>query len=884
MHPRIETKLIDSIVGSDEHGNRVPDPSLLAGDRIGLSNKPRQTLIVDRLKAVENIVAFVNGVLKANPVAARLINKDLIYSDNFFAEEALPATTDYDYAVDTFGQISYVSPLTAGTFVAGKKYVIMFLGTTDWNAAAGTTGVTYTVGSVFTAANAGIGSGSAVLRRILVKQDSNYNNRWTLYNNQLSGVPELLKTQTFNAKNFWDYADWYATGYSSKTLTINYTVEKFYNIYTLDLVPGNIVKVTDNNAGLFEIYKMDVNSKLELIGLEKGTIQLGTALYAKVGYDHDTFDIDLFDYNSFNEFRYILKGLKEDVFVKDLAIYYNQLLFFVIEYILSEQKYVDWIFKTSFISIAHKLEGLIQTTSYVKDRQGFYESFIKEVKPYRTKIREYTMSYSKTETLDSATVTDFDLPAYYDSDIGVFRSPNGDFPAKDAYLLDTRAEYQDWNNHHKYEIGSIVLDEPGYGHLTSPDISVVSMDLTGTGASAKSTISNTDGSILNITMTDVGKDYTNTPLVAITGTGSSPTTANYTPSKASPRLVNNKVRKIKTTLRFDRIQYTSQVVDWQPGTIYPSGSYVSYQGQAYTTTRSAPASSTFDRTYFTGVSSDTFNNANDRINAFYSPTASMVPKVLARLMTGLDNPRVTSNISVTVDTAVQGGGFTGVAIPAGQFVPGEQYIITGLGDTNWGAVGAISGQVGLLFTANAAGSGSGNAAVAISSDAFANINGIAAESITVNGGAFVYDIFSHAPEELLPGITYDALAIRVRERNSNTSQNPTQTWLYHRFIDMNKSREISTVISPTTTTTLSQPLDVNDTEITVVDGSALPVPNVVTLTPGRIYINGERIEYYTKNGNTLGQIRRGVGGTSTPMVHSVGSKVESLAVTTALYT
>ena len=884
MHPRIETKLIDSIVGSDEYGNRVPDPSLLVGDRIGLSNKPRQTLIVNRLKAVENIVAFVNGVLKANPVASRLINKDLVYSDNFFAEEELPAVTDYDYVVDTFDQVTYASPLTAGTFVAGKRYMILTLGTTDWNAAAGTTGVTYTVGSVFTAANAGIGSGSAIVRRILVKQDSNYNNRWTLYNNQLSGVPELLKTQTFNTKNFWDYADWYATGYSSKTLVINYTVEKFHNIYTLDLVPGNIIKVTDNNAGLFEIYKMDVNSKLELIGLEKGTIQLGTALYTQVGYDHDTFDIDLFDYNSFNEFRYILKGLKQDVFVKDLAIYYNQLLFFVIEYILSEQKYVDWIFKTSFISIAHKLEGLIQTSSYVKDRQGFYESFIKEVKPYRTKIREYTMSYTKTETLDSATVTDFDLPAYYDSDIGVFRSPNGDFPAKDEYLLDTRAEYQDWNNHHKYEIGSIVLDRPGYGHLTSPDISIVSMDSAGTDASAKSTISNLDGSVLSILMTEVGQNYTNTPLVVITGTGSSPTTANYAPSKASPRLVNNKVRKVKTTLRFDRIQYTSQVVDWQPGTIYPSGSYVSYQGQAYTTTASAPASSTFDRTYFTSVSADVFNNANDRINASYAPTASMVPKVLARLMTGLDNPRVTSNIAVVVDTAVQGGGFTGTAISAGQFVPGEQYIITKLGDTNWGAVGAISGQVGLLFTANAAGSGSGAAAIAISSEAFANISGIAAESITVNGGAFVYDIFSHAPEELLPGITYDTLAIKVRERNSNTAINPVQTWLYHRFIDMNRSSEISSDIDTATTTSLSLPLDVNDVEIAVLDGSALPVPNAVTLTPGKIYINGERIEYYTKNGNTLGQIRRGVGGTSTPILHSAGSKVESLSVTTALYT
>jgi hypothetical protein len=192
--------------------------------------------------------------------------------------------------------------------------------------------------------------------------------------------------------------------------------------------------------------------------------------------------------------------------------------------------------------------------------------------------------------------------------------------------------------------------------------------------------------------------------------------------------------------------------------------------------------------------------------------------------------------------------------------------------------------VGLLFTANAAGSGSGAAAVAISSEAFANISGIAAESITVNGGAFVYDIFSHAPEELLPGITYDTLAIKVRERNSNTAINPVQTWLYHRFIDMNRSSEISSDIDTATTTSLSLPLDVNDVEIAVLDGSALPVPNAVTLTPGKIYINGERIEYYTKNGNTLGQIRRGVGGTSTPILHSAGSKVESLSVTTALYT
>jgi hypothetical protein len=882
MHPRIENKLIDSIVGSDELGNRVPDPSLLPGDRIGLSNKPRQSLIINRLKAVDNIVTFVNTVLKANPITSRLVNKDLIYSDNFFAEEALPAESRYDYAVDSFDQISYVAATSPGSFVVGKQYTILALGSTDWNVTAGTSNKTYSVGSVFTAATVGAGSGSAIATRILVKQDSNYKNRWAIYISQTSGIPELLTLQTYNTKNYWDYQDWYATGYNSKTLVINYTVEKYHDIYTLNLVSGDVVKVTDNSAGLFEIYRVDENSKLELIALEKGTIQLSPELKSESGFDTENFDINVFDYNTFNEFRYILKGLKEDIFVKDLEIYYNQLLFFVIEYILSEQKYVDWIFKTSFVSISHKLEGLIQTTSYVKDRQAFYESFIKEVKPYRTKIREYSMTYSKTETLDSATVTDFDLPAYYDQDIETFRSPNGNFP-KDSYLLSSRPEYQDWNNHHKYEIGDIVLNEKGYGHLTSPDISIISTDSTGQGATAKSIINTLDGSILSVAMVNVGRDYTSTPLVVVTGTGSSPTTANYKPSSASVRMVNNKVRKVNTTLRFDRIQYSSVVTDWRPGVIYPSGSYVSYQGQGYLTTTSAPASSTFDKTYFSAVRSDAFTNANDRINAFYSPTAGMIPKILNRLMTGLDNPQVTANVTVSIDTAVQGGGFTGTAIPAGQFVPGERYIITFLGDTNWVSIGAITGRVGSMFTATAAGSGTGEAAIAISSDAFANISGIAAESITVNGGAFVYDIFSHAPEELLPGITYDTLAIKVKERLSN-APGASEAWLYRRFIDMNKSREISIVINPNTTTTLVQPLDVNDTEITVADGSVLPIPNLATLTPGVIDIGAERIEYYIKNGNTLGQIRRGVGGTSTPMKHPIGAHVESLAVTTALYT
>ena len=57
------------------------------------------------------------------------------------------------------------STVNAGSFIVGKRYVITNLGTTtlqaNWNTIAGTSGVTYAVGSLFTAVTAGTGNGVA---------------------------------------------------------------------------------------------------------------------------------------------------------------------------------------------------------------------------------------------------------------------------------------------------------------------------------------------------------------------------------------------------------------------------------------------------------------------------------------------------------------------------------------------------------------------------------------------------------------------------------------------------------------------------------------------------------------------------------------------------
>ena len=890
MNPRIEEKLIDSLVGADVDNQLVPDPSLLPGDRIGLSIRPRQTLIQDRLRALENSFTYVNSVLIDYPISTRIVNRNVIFSDNFYSAEPIPDGTAYDFAVDTFNQLDYVPELQAGFFVPGKTYIITDPASTDFEEIGAPPG--FTAGTKFVATGVGTGDGYAYPSRILVRQDANYNNRWTIYEKNINGaISSLLKIQTYNSTNFWYTTDWYAPGYTKKTLVINHIVNTFNDIYTIEnLRVGDAVRVKDNGAGLFEIYKNLGSNKFELIALEKGTIQLNSDLWKPIGFDHFNFDADPFDYNYFTELRKIIMGLKNDIFVRDLAAYWNKFLFYIIEYILSEQKYVDWIFKTSFVSIVHKFNGLVQTSSYIKDKQKYYEQYIKEVKPYRSKLREYSMNYSGMDVMSNAAFSDFDLPAYYDTDLKMFRVPNGLLPFKDAQALSTRPEYQDWNNNYKFQVESIDIANQGRGFIQTPDISITSKDLTGSGAEASALIAGTNGSISKVYVTNKGDGYTLTPEVRVDGTGttlmSKYQNSNWLPAKLVPRLANNKIRKVKTVIKFDRIgstiagdrfaNYGSNVVDWEANIAYPEGSYVSYRGQGYRSVRNVPPLSYFDNSGFQFVGSGEYTNASDRIMAYYSPTTDMVPKVLSRLMTGLDNQAIQGNSEVLIDTAIQGGGFTGTSVRAGNFEVGEKYIITDLGnkgyETDFTLIGAYENQIGLLFTANntGAGNGTGYAAVAIFTSNVGGVTGTAPEDIAVEGGAFVYETFSHAPEELLPGRVYDALSV-VSLSTPEEGQSG-----FRIFVNMNnEGNSVATSIYPDTSTTLAQPLLVTDTTITVTDGDILATPNPFALEPGVIYINAERIEYYSKEGNVLGLLRRGVGGTSIAMKHAAGSTVEN---------
>jgi hypothetical protein len=160
--------------------------------------------------------------------------------------------------------------------------------------------------------------------------------------------------------------------------------------------------------------------------------------------------------------------------------------------------------------------------------------------------------------------------------------------------------------------------------------------------------------------------------------------------------------------------------------------------------------------------------------------------------------------------------------------------------------------------------------------------GTRAEDIDLDGGGY-YDVYSsHAPEELIPGVTFDSLNMMVytqtgnanvgyrvvHNMSANAASVSTQYWpQYYAIFSAN-------------TTALSANLNITDSNVYVTSTAGLATPLPQYTQPGVIYVNGEKITYYTidRVNNVLGQIRRAVDGTGAPTVHPAGTAVVESSV------
>jgi len=875
--PKIVNKFIDSLSGFDKDGRVVPDPKLSTADKYGVGFRPRQSMFQNRLEAVKQLVNYVNSILIKHPIARQY---DLT---RLFTQEAQPnfKLGEYDEKITTDENLNYidVSPLAVGY-------------------------------------------------RVLIENDTRQDNLWTLYELDSNKKWNLVRVQSYKTQNYWTYEDWYATGFSADE-QIEYSVDTLPDALKLPVAPGDevLVKVatTDVGSGWNLLTVLD-DGTFQVVGIQNGTIQLSESLAKfdenQVGFGNQGYEEDRYDENPNLELRYILESLEKDIFINTLNGEFNKLFFVMLNYLFTEQKYVDWVFKSSFISVVHNLRKLEQYPNFIEDNQSYYQDYINEVKPYRTKLREYLLKYNGEDTF-GGDITDFDLPPYYDTDLKQFRSPDGT-QTDDGNKLANRSEYSQWYANRNSQVEEIEIINGGKDYTTAPKVTIINSGSGGSGAEAVAEIDGDTGAVVKIIVTKAGSGYQRTPTVVINGNG--------TGAKAYVRIRNPYVRSFDQTIKFDRISYTTSVKEWKPNTQYQVGDIVANPmidgnktvWKSYIIKANITSASTFVEGDYTRYEASQFTNANDRIIGYYSPGINQIDRKLGQLIPGIEYPGVT----LTGNDFNRFPGFSGTAsvemtlsspvtVVTGDYVTqgsanitvnanaSSSYTITGtLNNNNDFVEGSgnvlingsyvssyptdveyISGQSGTEYDTGLFD------AVDYDDDGLPILSekevdtilrsnytdttlGTLPEDINVDGGAY-YDVYSsHAPEELIPGIVFDTLDMKVFTQISGNSE-----VIGYRIFD-NMIGDIDfTRIADSGSTDLAQDLGLSDDTIYVNDASVLTNPNPSLEIPGVIFIGTERITYYTRDtsANTLGQIRRGTNGTAI-QTHLTGRSVVDASI------
>jgi len=569
----LEKKLYDSLLGKDLLGNPVPDPNLTFREKYGIGIRPRQTLFADRFTALRNIIEYVNDII----ITERITEKYNL--SNLKAKEEIPHVSDGRYDIileDTEGldflntsmlkQAQLSCSLNNGRIVSvniiepGYRYVYAPRVNIENNKGAEIDLEIDSLGQVVTATIKNTGQGFTAAPTItvrpytaIVEVDNTQNGKWSKYEYQGYSLGWVrVATQSYNTSLYWDYIDWTSETYN-KFVDYAYTIDEIYQLKTIEQIDlGDYVKVNNNGQGNYIILeKIDddtvgsFSKGYNLVYLEKGSLQIKDLIWNYSGYE------------PYVETSYILKAIKEDLFINDLKVHYNLLFFKAIKYALTEQKRLDWAFKTSFINVTNNAGSLDQRSTYKVQNSEYYEDYLKEVKPYHTQIRNFTTKYNQTEP-SYTYITDFDFPPYYDDPKNGFNTleipatvPASSFTSTNTWML--TYPWKSWVDNYTYYVGSIRVSKGGAGYTETPTITLVNqLGDNGSGATARAFIRS--GQVVGFEVTNYGSGYTRPPVVVISGGGA--VTEN---ASAYAVLSNDTVRELTLGMKFDRTSRSQEV-------------------------------------------------------------------------------------------------------------------------------------------------------------------------------------------------------------------------------------------------------------------------------------------------------------------------------------
>ena len=214
---------------------------------------------------------------------------------------------------------------------------------------------------------------------------------------------------------YWSWIDWAAPGFMVGT-DVDYIVDKRASLdaYSAeDLIVGELALAQESdftdNVTREEIYMWD-GTHWTLVWQERATVEFNSLLWhnevANLGWDTGNWDDEVWDNDPGAVVAEILDVIRNDYYVGQYQSYYADLWFTMLNYIHSEQKGLDWAFKSTYIKVAVNLIIDDKSRRFVASKEEELEHYINTVKPFHTKLRDFVVSRTLQESV-FATVEEF---------------------------------------------------------------------------------------------------------------------------------------------------------------------------------------------------------------------------------------------------------------------------------------------------------------------------------------------------------------------------------------------------------------------------------------------------------------------------------------------
>ena len=700
---KLEKKWIDSLVGYDNQGNRVPDPNLSDKQKYGVLFRPRQSMFADRKQMLRQNIEYINTILLKEAFANTINFENLNLVDPEPANELYLYDVKVDSVIDLENvgtvrvkqaklsaniinnEISSIDIIDSGfgykpqqLFDTEAPGIYPGPAITIQGDGVGAEAITHidNQGRIVEVAIVSGGrnytTANPVVRQfsVLVESDSTANNYWSIYAwDDVRQTFYRSASQAFDTTKYWNYNDWWKEGFSP-TSRITKEILDVSIEPSIIIDVGSLIRIKEYGSGGWAVFeKVQENSNLplgnyQLVGRQNGTIQLSTNLYdtktSGVGFDNIVnFDTGLYDLEPTIELRNILRAVKDNIFQGDYKIEWNRLFFNCVRYVMHEQTYVDWLFKSSFLKAIHNVGNLKVIPNYSNDNLESFQNYIEEVKPYRTTIREYVSRYDQLEG-NGVSTNDFDLPAVYSEVAGKI------ITVDENNSLITQQPWKTWFDNKGYSITEIVVSNAGSGYTSPPNVVI---EGNGTGAAAQAFVSS--GKVTGVRILNKGKGYTQTPIVSLVGGNGASTDI----AKAVAYLGEGNSRSFELKVKFDRINKEGLFTTFTDSQTFTATGTTAVFDLRYaptvdktkisiTNNNQTVLGSDYNVSVFTKVVNGysliqgriIFNTApeqgdvikinyskNDelldsvnRINKYYSPTEGMKGNELDQLMTGID--------------------------------------------------------------------------------------------------------------------------------------------------------------------------------------------------------------------------------------------------------